>query len=235
MLNNHQKEKKFIYDPGYDKAYVGMDRHGIPGKATETYPDPGFDKAYVGADRHGIPGKTMETYHNPGYDKAYVDADRHGIPGKTIETYHDPGFDRAYTDVDRHGIGASYFPDREKFDTSNREVQEFCKDIILADRIMSKGYKQLELLPEKAVKSIIQQRYLKTINKLESGYYDNYIAKQIAVDLEIISKMLLSGKNLYDKDINISNRLGGLDLRNIIGVLDEYESWMTNYIRIDNL
>lgn len=167
-----------------------------------------------------------QNIYDPGFDKAYNDVDRHGIPGQTTETHYDPRFDKAYNDADRHGISASYYPDREKFNTNNNDVQEFCKAIINAEEISEKGYEQLGLLPEKALKSIIESRYIKTIDKIENGYSNDFMENQIKTDLELISNMINAGKILYEYDINISNKLGGLDLQNIIGVLNGYESWI---------
>ena len=168
--------------------------------------------------------KNIKEFKHYIYDQGYRGVDRHGIPGQGTQTLYDPNFDQGYVALDRHGIGAVDFPDTERFGTENREIQEFCRNMIEAINIKPKGYEKIAMLEDVAVKSIIQSRYIKTINKMESGYYDDDLEKQIKVDLDLIFQMIQVGRDLYQHDMNLSNQLGGSNLQNIIGVLEEYET-----------
>ena len=210
-----------------------FDNHGIgdnPRKG-QMYYDSNFDKNYVERDRHGLGNDQFktQTYYDPNFDKGYVERDRHGLgddQSKT-QTYYDPGFDKGYTDLDRHGIGAVSFNDKERFGMSDTELQEFCKGIIMAEKISPQGYEKLKSLPDMSIKEIIRSRYLNTANKLKKGYTDNLLQAQIYTDLKIILELVGAEKDLYKPDINISDLLGGENYQNVIGVLDGY----TNYIQ----
>lgn len=163
------------------------------------------------------------------YDQRFLDVDEHGlgVDSSRSEVYYDSGYGQTYKNNDRHGIGPVRFYDREAF-TSDVNIQNFCKDIIRAENIKPAGYEQIIQLPDQAIKSVISARYKNTVSKLASGVYDPSLERQLSTDLELISQVVNSGKNLYEADFDVGILLGEDDRKNIIGVLENYEGYVNS-------
>ena len=219
----------------FDDDYRAVDRHGMPGGyATPPVTHTDFDEAYKAVDRHGMPGGyAAPPVTHTDFDDAYRAVDRHGMPGGYAAppvTYTD--FDDGYKAVDRHGIPGGWInPDKDEFQTDDSAIIQFCNDIIDADQINENGYAELANLTEGQIKKIIEKRYLKTATKLVNKDTSD-IEKQIYLDLNIITKMIIAKKNLYDKDINISYLIGE-NYGDITDLLSAYENLISNSF-IDN-
>jgi hypothetical protein len=216
----------------FDPDYIRVDRHGMPKSSIprESITVTDFDPAYLAVDRHGMPGGYV---NEPGYqtefDQAYLDVDKHGIPGewKSGRGPISMGYDQGYLDVDRHGIPGGWAePDQDDFQTDDEETIQFCKDVVEALDITEAGYNEITKLSEIQIKKIIELRLRNTSRKLRTKDV-NDIEKQLYTDLNIIYKMIMAKKNLYDKDINISYLIGE-NYSDIVGVLSVYEQLISN-------
>ena len=217
----------------FDDEYLAVDRHGMPESSIAESPVTvtDFDDEYLAVDRHGMPGGYVGTpgYHTE-FDQQYLDVDRHGIPGewKSGRGPISMGYDQGYLDVDRHGIPGGWAnPDQDDFQTDDDEIIQFCKDVVDALDITEAGYLEIAKLSDVQIKKIIELRHRKTAVKISKDDTTD-IEKQLYTDLNIIYKMIMAKKNLYDNDIKLSYLIGGENYTNIVGVLSSYEQLISN-------
>lgn len=87
----------------------------------------------------------------------------------------------------------------------------------------------LTALPDTAILKIIELRLKKTLNKIQDRYKMNDeevkdLGANLLLDLNVIVESLRQGRNLFEDNINVSNFVGQEDNKNIIGVLDTYQT-----------
>ena len=219
-------------DPNFDSAYKALDQHGLPNTQIGggVSMDSDFDAVYRALDQHGLPNTELggRVSIDPDFDSAYKDIDQHGLPNTQIGggLSIDPDFDSAYKDVDQHGMtGVDDGSRRAALDKEmeyEQKLVDYCQLVISAEEITNEMYEQLYSFPDKSIKSIIRGRYIKSTQNIENASSDKKTDLRIAQDLDFINTML-SDRNLFNKDINVSTEFQGIDYKNIFDILDEYE------------
>ena len=178
----------------------------------------------------------VSNYHGPIDHVSLEESVRreHGAPMGTyvdpVSSYHGPIDHVSLEESVRREHGAPMgtpVDSMQVWGTNDEELKDIVNNLIHANAINNVG-ELLKQLPDEAIIKILETRYRNVANKLDDKYglYKDVVeelGKRIDLDLNIILELLNQNRNLYNKNLNLSNLMGYDDYQNIIGLIESYK------------